>query len=66
MSNVDYWYEEGAYAYKAGIELPELERHFPATKMTAREWRSLQRGWVEKRNEFFERNGQSSLFEDSG
>ena len=62
MANVDYWYEEGAYAYKAGIELPELDRHFPSTEMTVREWQSLQRGWVEKQHEFFDSMGQGRLF----
>ena len=62
MSNGDYWFEEGAYAYKAGIDLPELENHFPKYKMTEGEWRSLQSGWVEKRNEFFENMGQGRLF----
>lgn len=62
MSNVDYWFEEGAYAYKAGIDLPELEEHFPTQKMTIGEWRSLQSGWVAKQNEFFESMGQGRLF----
>lgn len=62
MSNVDYWYEEGAYAYKAGIELPNLNEHFPANEMTVREWQSLQSGWVAKQKEFFESMGQGRLF----
>lgn len=62
MSDLDYWYEEGSYAYKAGIELPELEEHFPAENMTLREWQSLQTGWVAKRNEDFESQGQGRLF----
>ena len=62
MSNLDYWYEEGAYAYKAGIELLELDEHFPASEMTVQEWKSLQTGWVAKQNEFFESMGQGRLF----
>lgn len=62
MSDLDYWYDEGAYAYKAGIDLPELEQHFPANNMTTREWRSLQTGWMAKQNEFFESMGQGRLF----
>jgi hypothetical protein len=62
MNNDHYWFEEGAYAYKAGIDLDELDEHFPAGKMTEREWRSLQTGWVAKQNEFFESMGQKRLF----
>lgn len=62
MRNDNYWYDEGAYAYKAGIELGELEEHFPSGKMTEREWISLQTGWVAKQNEFFESMGQGRLF----
>ena len=62
MSNLDYWYEEGAYAYKAGIELIELDEHFPSSEMTVQEWNSLQTGWVAKQNEFFESMGQGRLF----
>ena len=62
MSNGDYWFEEGAYAYKAGIDLPELETHFPTQKMTVGEWQSLQSGWVTTQNEFLESMGQRRLF----
>ena len=62
MSNLDYWYEEGAYAYKAGIELLELDEHFPSSEMTVQEWKSLQTGWVAKQNEFYESMGQGRLF----
>ena len=62
MGNVDYWFEEGVYAYKAGIELPALEEHFPTQKLTIREWRSLQSGWMAKQHEFFESMGQGRLF----
>jgi len=62
MNDVDYWYEEGAYAYKAGIELPELAEHFPASNMTLKEWQSLQSGWQAKQFEFFESMGQGRLF----
>ena len=62
MSNLDYWYEEGAYAYKAGIQLLELDEHFPASEMTTQEWKSLQTGWVAKQKEFFESMGQGRLF----
>ena len=62
MGNENYWYEEGGYAYKAGIEIDDLDEHFPSGKMTWREWRSLQIGWVAKQNEFFENMGQGRLF----
>lgn len=62
MTNVDYWYEEGTYAYKAGIELPELDDHFPSQSMTVQEWQSLQCGWVATQYAFFERMGQRRLF----
>ena len=62
MGGVDYWYDEGAYAYKAGIDLPELDEHFPLQKMTLQEWRSLQSGWIAKQNEFLESMGQRRLF----
>ncbi len=62
MSDLDYWYDEGAYAYKAGIAMPELKDHFPSNNMNTREWRSLQTGWQAKQNEFFESMGQGRLF----
>ncbi|MFC1681103.1 hypothetical protein ACFL1S_04840 [Pseudomonadota bacterium] len=62
MNNKSYWYEEGAYSYKAGIDLDDLDEHFPARKMTWREWQSLQSGWVAKQNEFIENMGQGRLF----
>ena len=62
MNNEDYWYEEGAYAFKAGIEWPKLGDHFPSQKMTIQEWQSLQCGWAATRCEFFERMGQRRLF----
>lgn len=62
MGNENYWYEEGTYAYKAGIELDDLDEHFPSGKMTKREWLSLQNGWVAMQNEFFEHMGQGRLF----
>ena len=64
MSDTDYWFEEGAYAYKAGITLPQLDEHFPSRDMSVREWRSLQCGWLTMRNEFLESMGQRRLFED--
>lgn len=62
MHNADYWYEEGAYAYKAGIVLADLDEHFPLHELTAQEWRSLQTGWLTKQNEFLESMGQGRLF----
>ena len=62
MRNENYWHEEGAYAYKAGIDLDDLEAHFPLGKMTNREWQSLQTGWVTKQNKFYESMGQGRLF----
>jgi hypothetical protein len=62
MNNEDYWYEEGAYAFKAGIELPKLDDHFPSQRMTAREWQSLQCGWAATQSKFFERMGKQRLF----
>jgi hypothetical protein len=62
MNKEDYWYEEGAYAYKAGIELPKLDDHFPSQKMTTQEWQSLQCGWAAMQSEYFERMGQRRLF----
>jgi len=62
MGNQDYWYEEGAYAYKAGIELPQLDDHFPSRSMTPQEWQSLQSGWIAKQNEYLEHRGQGRLF----
>ena len=62
MGNENYWYEEGAYAFKAGIELDELDDHFPSGKMTRKEWQLLQTGWVSKQNEFYEDMGQGRLF----
>ena len=62
MGSENYWYEEGAYAFKAGIDLEELDEHFPLGKMTRKEWQSLQTGWVAKQNEFYENMGQGRLF----
>ncbi len=62
MRSENYWYEEGAYAYKAGIELDDLEAHFPLAKMTSLEWESLQTGWATKQTEFYESMGQGRLF----
>lgn len=61
MADGDYWYEEGTYAYKAGIGLVELDQHFPTHEMTAVEWQSLQSGWVAEKNDFFESMGQGRL-----
>ena len=63
MSDKDYWLREGAYAFKAGIELPELDEHFPSHSMSLREWESLQCGWVMQQNELLETMGQQRLFD---
>ena len=63
MGQDEYWFGEGAYAYKAGITLPDLGSHFPAGTMTEQEWQALQSGWVATHNEFLEDMGQGRLFQ---
>lgn len=58
----DYWFEEGAYAYKAGIPMGELVRHYPEREMNPREWSALERGWVAQRVKSLEESGQRRLF----
>lgn len=58
----DYWFAEGTYAFKAGIPLTELVRHFPERDMNPEEWRALERGWVAQRLRSLEESGQVRLF----
>ena len=58
----DYWFAEGTYAFKAGISLSELVRHYPERDMNPREWSALERGWVAEQTKSLEDNGQTRLF----
>lgn len=58
----DYWFAEGTYAFKAGIPLSELVRHYPEKDMNPREWDALERGWVAQRVKALEESGQTRLF----
>ncbi|MFZ0485835.1 MAG: hypothetical protein WAL83_02465 [Arenicellales bacterium] len=58
----DYWFAEGTYAFKAGIALADLVRHYPERDMNAVEWGALERGWVAQRTKILEEGGQTRLF----
>ena len=58
----DYWFAEGSYAFKAGIPLTELVRHYPENDMSPGEWNALERGWVAERTKSLEQGGQARLF----
>lgn len=58
----EYWFAEGIYAFKAGIPLTDLERHYPERDMNPREWNALERGWVAERIKALEDSGQTRLF----
>lgn len=58
----EYWFAEGTYAFKAGIPLGELVRHYPERDMTLSEWNALEQGWVAQRMKALEQGGQARLF----
>jgi len=58
----NYWFEEGGYAFKAGIALAELAKHYPERDMNPREWSALERGWMAQRIKVLEDSGQTRLF----
>jgi hypothetical protein len=58
----EYWFAEGTYAFKAGISLNELVRHYPERDMSPSEWSALERGWVTERTKALEDSGQARLF----
>ena len=58
----EYWFAEGIYAFKAGISLSELIRHYPERDMSPGEWDALERGWVAQRIRALEEGGQARLF----
>lgn len=58
----DYWFEEGAHAFKAGIPLSDLLRHYPENKMSPGEWDALERGWMTQKTKSLEESGQIRLF----
>jgi len=59
---VDYWFAEGANAFKAGIPMSELMRHFPEREMSLGEWNALEQGWVAQQTKTLEQSGQARLF----
>jgi len=58
----EYWFAEGSYAFKAGIPLTDLIRHYPERDMNPDEWKALERGWVAQRIKALEDGGQARLF----
>lgn len=58
----EYWFAEGIYAFKAGISLTDLVRHYPERDMNPHEWSALERGWVAERIKLLEDSGQTRLF----
>lgn len=58
----EYWFAEGVYAFKAGIPLGDLVRHYPERDMSSGEWNALERGWVAQRIRALEESGQVRLF----
>jgi len=58
----EYWFQEGSYAFKAGIPLSELDCHYPEQDMSPGEWSALQSGWVNQRVKSLEDGGQTRLF----
>jgi hypothetical protein len=58
----EYWFSEGTYAFKAGIPLTDLVRHYPERDMHPNEWKALERGWVAQRIRTLEESGQARLF----
>lgn len=58
----NYWFEEGQYAFKAGISLVELGCHYPKRNMNTSEWNDLEKGWVCSQTQFLEQMGQARLF----
>lgn len=58
----DYWFAEGTYAFKAGIPLTDLVRHYPEQDMHPEEWNALERGWVAQQTRVLEESGQVRLF----
>lgn len=58
----DYWFEEGTYAFKAGIPMSELVSHYPERDMNPREWNALERGWFAQHMKSLEEGGQTRLF----
>lgn len=58
----DYWFEEGAHAFKAGIPLSDLLRHYPENQMRKEEWDALEQGWMMQRTKTLEAGGQKRLF----
>ena len=63
MNESDHWFQEGSYAFKAGIDLPELNSHYPKSQMTFGEWSLLESGWLNMHKQYLERMGQIPLFD---
>jgi len=62
VDTAGYWFSEGSYAFKAGIPMHDLVRHYPGYDMSPREWDALEQGWMAERIRFLEESGQSRLF----
>lgn len=58
----EYWFSEGAYAFKAGIALRDLVSHYPETDMSPLEWSALEQGWCAQQVRILEESGQRRLF----
>ena len=58
----NYWFEEGAHAFKAGIALDDLLRHYPEREMRKEEWDALEQGWMMQKTKALEESGQARLF----